>query len=140
MGMDSELAFIVTGFVLVMVVLALLWFVCAVLGRIVQMGDKSRASSAPVKAPVPSPAPAPATASPVPAGKIPAAHLAVISAAVAAMTDGRGVVTSVFVPAHRASVWAQEGRIEHFSSHRVRSDWALSGSPHVEHDSVERMP
>jgi len=139
MGMGSELAFIGSGFALVLGVLALLWMISAFIGRLVQWTDKAQAVTPKGAAPVPSPSPLPSSLA-APQGVVPAGHLAAIAAAVAVMTDGRGRVVSVSAPAHRASVWAQEGRMEHFSSHRVRSDWALPGPPHVEHDSVERMP
>jgi Na+-transporting methylmalonyl-CoA/oxaloacetate decarboxylase gamma subunit len=128
MGLGDELTFIGTGFGLVLSILALLWMISAVIGRVYT------ASHQPKTVPV---AAAPAAAA-APVAGIPPGHLAVISAAVAMMTDGRGRVVSVRLPAHQATAWAQEGRIEHFSSHRVRSDWAIPGPPHVEHEPAKR--
>lgn len=129
MGMDDELVFIGSGFGLVLTILALLWLVSALIGRFFAV---AKAHKAPAAAPIAAPAAAPV------APGVPPQHLAAISAAVAMMTDGRGRVVSVRLPAHRAIAWAQEGRIEHFSSHRVRSDWANPGPPHVEHVPAER--
>jgi Na+-transporting methylmalonyl-CoA/oxaloacetate decarboxylase gamma subunit len=130
--MDDELVFIGSGFGLVLSILALLWLVSAVIGRIFTAASTHKAPATAAHAPSSA-----APAAPLAPG-VPPQHLAAISAAVAMMTDGRGRVVAVHLPAHRATAWAQEGRIEHFSSHRVRSDWAIPGPPHVEHVPAER--
>jgi Na+-transporting methylmalonyl-CoA/oxaloacetate decarboxylase gamma subunit len=130
MGLGDEMTFIGAGFGLVLTILALLWLISALIGRLYTAATAPKAPAA-VAAPVAAPAP-------VATNGVPAHHLAAISAAVAMMTDGRGRVVSVRLPAHLATAWAQEGRIEHFSSHRVRSDWAIPGPRHVEREPTKR--
>ncbi|MBK1676493.1 hypothetical protein CKO38_07375 [Rhodospirillum rubrum] len=54
---------------------------------------------------------------------IPATHLAVIGAAVAALMDRPYRISRVIAPAHKIADWPQEGRIETFSAHRIRTNW-----------------
>lgn len=124
MSAVDSLLFILVGFAVVMLALTLLWAVCALIG-----GLFSRLRPAPA-ARIPEPAQAASSAS-----SIPPAHLAAISAAVAAVTGGKGRIVSVLAPAQVFTSWAQEGRTEQFSSHRVRWDWAVPGPPHVANDT-----
>ena len=127
MDMIDSLAFILSGFTVVLVALSLLWAVSALTGRLLALGARSK--------PTP-PAAVPAKARSEPAPSIPPAHLAAISAAVAVITGGRGRIVSVHVPAHLSSAWTGEGRTEHSSSHRVRWDWAVTGPPHPDQNAT----
>lgn len=125
MQWSDSLAFAGRGFGIVMVVLALLWLVNAALGRLfVRLsGDREAVTRF-------------APAAPNRSGGPPPQHIAAISAAVAVLTEGRGRVVAVRAAPHVAAAWAQEGRIEQFSSHRVRWDWAVPGPPHVDHEGI----
>lgn len=129
MDMIDSVAFILSGFAVVLVALSLLWAVCALTGRLLAFGAGSKRPSPAVAQPKTRP-------TPTPSPSIPPAHLAAISAAVAVITGGRGRIVSVHVPAHLASAWASDGRTEHSSSHRVRWDWAVTGPPHVDQNST----
>ncbi len=135
--MDSIL-FILSGFAVVLLALGMLWSVSALIGRIFVKVCSDRpagaASAAAVGQTGASTAPSPLSSPSSSARTIPAAHLAAISAAVAEITHGRGRVVSVLAPAQVFTSWAQEGRTEQFSSHRVRWDWAVSGPPHVSNE------
>jgi len=113
----EQLVFIVQGFGLVMSVLALLWFVSALLGRIFQTRPP-RPASAPPSASAVGAAPTPAVKS-----GVPPAHLAAIAAAVAVATSGRGRVVRVVAPAHGAAGWVGAGRAQHAQGHRTRAAW-----------------
>jgi Na+-transporting methylmalonyl-CoA/oxaloacetate decarboxylase gamma subunit len=113
----EQLVFIVQGFGLVMTVLALLWFVSALLGRIFATRERRPAPSPPSASAVGA-APAPA----VSAG-VPPAHVAAIAAAVAVATSGRGRVIRVVAPAHGAAGWVGSGRSHHAHGHRTRAGW-----------------
>lgn len=138
--MDS-IVFILSGFAVVLLALGMLWSVSALIGRIfVKLSSDRPAGAASAAAAgqtgastAPSP-PSPLSSPSSSARNIPAAHLAAISAAVAEITRGRGRVVSVLAPAQVFTSWAQEGRTEQFSSHRVRWDWAVSGPPHVSNE------
>ncbi|MGQ9365064.1 OadG family transporter subunit [Azospirillum sp. ST 5-10] len=114
----EHVLFILTGFATVMAVLALLWGVLALIGRIFI----ARAAAT-----LPAPA-APAVPAATAPG-VPAHHLAAIAAAVTAITDGRGRVVRVQAAAHQSAGWARHGRTEQFAGHRVRWGWA----PHAPH-------
>ncbi|AWI78266.1 hypothetical protein CEW87_02210 [Parazoarcus communis] len=132
MSVTDTLAFILTGFSVVLIALSLLWLVSALIGRLFAVAAPRPSAVAAV---------APLAAGPSPAAPgIPAAHVAAITAAVAVMTGGRGRVVSVRAPAHLAVTWAREGRTEQFSSHRVRWDWAIPGPPHVDYDAPAQDP
>ena len=118
-ALAPTLPLIGSGFLVVLLALALLWLVSALIGRLFATAKL--------------PAPARRTATQPRAPGIPPAHLAAIAAAVAAMTDGRGRVVTVWAPAHLTGSWASEGRSDQLGSHRVRWDWAVPGPPHVEH-------
>lgn len=138
--MDS-IVFILSGFAVVLLALGMLWSVSALIGRIfVKLSSDRPAGAASAAAAgqtgastAPSP-PSPLSSPSSSARTIPAAHLAAISAAIAEITHGRGRVVSVLAPAQVFTSWAQEGRTEQFSSHRVRWDWAVSGPPHVSNE------
>ncbi|MCK9258700.1 MAG: OadG family transporter subunit [Azoarcus sp.] len=132
MNMIDALTFILSGFSVVLIALALLWLVSALIGRLFAFATSRPPAAAAVAPPAPDATPA--------VTGIPAAHVAAITAAVAVMTGGRGRVIAVRAPAHLAVTWAREGRTEQFSSHRVRWDWALPGPPHVDHDQPPLGP
>ena len=99
------------GFVIVLLALTLLWGLTVLIGRFF-------ASSAAAAVPPAGPAPAAAPATPAPAGdELTDEEIVVISAAVAAMVDGRHRVVSV-QPVQ--SSWGQQGRREIHASHRIR--------------------
>lgn len=127
MDILDEFGFILSGFAVVMGALTMLWLVSASMGRLFTVIN--RASVAKPAAAAPAPVAQPGFATGIPAG-----HIAAITAAVAVLTSGRGRVVQVRAPAHVSAVWAQSGRTEQFSSHRVRWDWAIPGPPHVEQD------
>jgi hypothetical protein len=98
---------------LVMVVLYHLW-----------VSRKKQPAPAPpaVLAPVAAPIAAPPKALPAPEA-IPAETVAVIAAAIAVVLDGPHRVVSVLQAAAHApevNVWALEGRMQQFQSHKVR--------------------
>ena len=61
-----------------------------------------------------------------------------ITAAVAAVTDGRGRVVSVRAPAHLASAWASEGRADQLASHRLRWNWEATTTRCTDHPGTAR--
>lgn len=109
----SQLTFILTGFALVITVLAFLWLVCVIVGFLLR--ERSRPASAETGAPED-------TSTPVPAH-----HLAAISTALAAMIPGPYRIVRVQVPGHITPGWLEQGRIQILASHRVRWDWATPG-------------
>lgn len=138
--MDS-IVFILSGFAVVLLALGVLWSVSALIGHIFvkvcsdrPAGAASAAAAGHIGASTAPSPPSPLSSPSSSARTIPAAHLAAISAAVAEITHGRGRVVSVLAPAQVFTNWAQEGRTEQFSSHRVRWDWAVSGPPHVSNE------
>jgi Na+-transporting methylmalonyl-CoA/oxaloacetate decarboxylase gamma subunit len=131
MSLGDQIVLVLFGFGIVLTVLALLWLVSASVGRLFVLRETAVAHAAAAAAGPPRPAVAPALA----AG-MPAAHAAAIAAAVAVVTGGRGRVAAVHLPAHQAATWAQSGRLEQYSSHRVRWDWAVPGPPHVDHQGA----
>jgi len=114
----EQLVFIVQGFGLVVGVLALLWLISAVLGRVFTAAERRAAKPPPASSSAVGAAPAP----PVSAG-VPPAHVAAIAAAVAVATSGRGRVVRVVAPAHGASGWVGSGRSQHGHGHRIRAGW-----------------
>jgi len=115
----EQLVFIVQGFGLVVGVLALLWLISAVLGRVFTAAERRRAAEpTPASSSAVGAAPGPA----VSAG-VPPAHVAAIAAAVAVATSGRGRVVRVVAPAHGASGWVGSGRSQHGHGHRIRAGW-----------------
>ena len=111
--MVEQIVFILQGFGLVMAVLALLWLISALLGRV--LGNVGAGAAPPAKAP-PTPAPAPRSG-------IPTGHLAAIAAAVAVATSGRGRVVRILAPAHGSAGWIGAGRTGSLLNKRVRWDW-----------------
>jgi hypothetical protein len=109
--MIGNIEVMATGFATVLVVLALLWATCAMIG--LSFAEHTRRGL-----PVP--------ASPGAAG-IPAHHLAVISAAVSAVLEAPHRIVNVAAPAHIIMAWAQEGRFDHASVHRM--SWDRSAPP-----------
>jgi len=109
----SDLAFILTGFGIVIAVLCFLWLVCVLVGWL----HRDRRPPVSVEKEAPGPAHSP----------IPGAHLAAISAAIAEMFPGRHRIVHVYAPGHKAMGWVDEGRFEISTSHRVRWDWASPG-------------
>lgn len=116
----QHIPFIVGGLGVVMGVLAMLWGATALVGRLFAAWRQTGGSGT-------------APALPRPAAGVPPQHLAVIAAAVAAMTAGRGRVVRVTALPHRSQGWSQHTRTEQAAGHRVRWDWAVPGPPHIDH-------
>ncbi|NQV20975.1 MAG: OadG family protein [Rhodospirillales bacterium] len=107
---------ILSGFGIVMGVLTMLWGVTAA----VAVGAKSPAKpkdKGPAK-PVVAPPAQTGTQNSASAG-VPANHLALIAAAVAAAFDTPHRIVSVHGPRAHVSAWTQQGLFEHFASHRM---------------------
>lgn len=118
----EHLELILSGFSIVIGVLAMLWAVTFVIAIIT---NAKPAPTAPAKTAVPS-APAPVAAEGASTGGVPAAHLAVIAAAVAASFDTPHRLLSVSGARAHVSAWTQQGLFEHFASHRM--PWRSSNS------------
>lgn len=101
-----------TGFLLVILTLTMMWGMTALIGRFF-IGRENRTTSAPAPAIEAAPAPAPA---PVPDGLTPQL-VAVIAAAVAAVVKQPHAVVAIR-PAD--GDWSREGRRQIFASKRVR--------------------
>lgn len=111
----DHLELVIFGFGWVMITLMILSMGIVVVSKLVA-SDKPTAKSAPAAAPAAAPAPTASGASDS-HGKIPAHHLAAIAAAVFTTLGSASRVVSIRTAAHG---WAQEGRRQHFQSHRVR--------------------
>lgn len=118
--MIDNLELIGTGFAVVMMVLAAIWGACALIGSFFTRAEKASAKAAAAKVAA---APAPAAVAPPAAAGVPPHHVAAIAAAVAHTLGAGFRVTRVAAPAHQVSNWPLEGRIETFSSRRIRKDW-----------------
>lgn len=134
MGFTEQIVFILAGFSVVLVALSGLWGISTLSGWVITALERKLNAPAPAASVAPA-APVAAAMVPVAADGIPPHHVAALTAAIAAMTGGKGRITQIYAPAHRVSAWSQSGRIEHFSSHRVRSDWAIPGPPHRDQSS-----
>ncbi len=122
--MSGQLELILTGFGIVIGVLAMLWGVTAAVGLVFR-GSNNNVIPATAK-PTPlhstpdaaSRATAPAATASVEGA--PAHHLVVIAAAVSAILGGRAHrVVNVSPSRQQMPVWAQQGLFEHFASHRA---------------------
>ena len=123
--MLENLEMIGTGFGVVMLVLALIWAACALIGLFFTRGAKADAAGAAKPAGAARPAASPA----MPAPGVPPHHLVAISAAVASTLGGGYRITRIMTPAHKVGNWPLEGRIQTFNGHRTRADWAAMGPP-----------
>jgi hypothetical protein len=114
-------------FLILFLALGSVWFALEILHRLRPCRQPASQPATPLpvasaSVPIVAPVPAPFTPDPQPvaAAGIPPDHLAVIAATVHHLFRGRGRLTSV----SRAMVsdyrWAQEGRRDIFSSHRLR--------------------
>jgi Na+-transporting methylmalonyl-CoA/oxaloacetate decarboxylase gamma subunit len=111
------LEILVTGIVVVMAVLILLWVSCAVMG-VVFRAVEARRTTARAKAEA---APAPA-APPVAAG-IPPHHLAAIAAATATVLDGPHRIVRVSAPPLGSTDWANQARLQTFNKSLGQGNW-----------------
>ena len=93
-----------------LVVAVLIKFIVAVLAE----GDRRWAAPKASASPAPAPAPAPARMP----GKVPAEHVAVITAAAYAMF---GAHRKLHIEAHRGPAWVNAGRLAHHTSHSPHS-------------------
>ncbi|MBB4285465.1 OadG family transporter subunit [Roseospira goensis] len=131
--MFAGLDILVIGIIVVLAVLSLLWAACAAMGfafRTVtarqqaaearRAAEQARVAAAAPPAPAPAATPPPGTAG----GGIPAHHLAVIAAATAAAIDGPHRITRVWMPVSPATDWANQARLQGFSSHRLQGGWS----------------
>ena len=117
--MLENLELIGTGFSVVMLVLAVIWGACALVGSVfTRAAAKAAAAASPS---VPSAA-ASMPSAPIAPG-VPPHHLVAIAAAVAHTLGAGYRVTRVAAPAHKVGDWPMEGRIETFTAHRIRTDW-----------------
>ncbi len=107
----NNIVFILTGFVVVLLVLSLLWLVCIAIGWLHRGRHQNRRSPTELAGPAQAP--------------IPSAHLAAIAAAISAVLPGKYRIVRVFAPGHTSSNWIEEGRFEMSASHRVRWDWPV---------------
>ena len=126
MNIADALLMIATGFGVTLGALALLWLISAAIGRLFAITGASASAAAP------------AGAAPAPPAGVPPSHLIAITAAVAAVTDGRGRVVSVRAPAHLASAWASEGRADQLASHRLRWNWEATTTRCTDHPGTAR--
>jgi len=109
--LGEAMNFLVTGFGVVMLALALLWFCTALMGK---------AFSAAKSKPAVAPAPAAPAAAPAPVAEDDGRLIAAISAAVH-YTVGSGFrVTKVVRTGAGSPNWSAEGRRQHHGSHRIR--------------------
>lgn len=114
--MLDQIVFIMQGFGLVMAVLAALWLISAVLGRVIG-----------------SAAPEPAAPAPVPEATddtVPPAHMAAIAATVAAVTGDRARVVRVRIPAHGVAAWVGSAHTEQAVGRRIATRWRASPPAH----------
>ena len=118
--MLDNLEMIGTGFAVVMSALALLWASCSFVGYFF---IRASAKASPAAAPAPKVPPSAAVSA---RAGVPPHHLAAIAAAVADTLGAGYRVTRIAAPHHLVSAWPQEGRIETFSAHRIRTDWGPS--------------
>jgi Na+-transporting methylmalonyl-CoA/oxaloacetate decarboxylase gamma subunit len=109
----TDLSFILTGFGIVIAVLSFLWLACAIVGWL-HRDARPQANEGTER---PGPAQSP----------IPGAHLAAISAAIAALLPGRHRIVRVYAPGHRTTAWVEEGRFEMSTSQSARSCWTEPG-------------
>ncbi len=104
---------ILSGFGIVMGVLAMLWAVTALIAKLFTRPAKPIETAAKPNA-APTPSAAPVTAPP----GVPAHHLAAITAAVAASFAPPTRIVSVDGLYAHVSAWTQQGLFEHFASHQ----------------------
>lgn len=112
---------ILSGFGIVIGVLALLWAATAVITKVFTQTTKAKKEDT---------APASATMAAVavpaaPTSGVPEHHLAAITAAVAASFAAPHRVVSASGPYAHVSAWTQQGLFEHFASHRTM--WGSRG-------------
>jgi len=96
----QEIDVMAIGCAVVMAALALLWGLTALVGRLVELGNRigaRRAAAHPAAVAV----------------GVPPHHLAVIAAAVAAIIEAPHRIVRVRAPGHRSAAWAGSGRISH---------------------------
>ncbi len=108
--MLDDVVILLQGFGLVMGVLAALWLVSALLGRALT-AQKSAASK-----------PAPAAPA-IDAPGVPPAHLAAITAALAAVTGGGARIVRVRIPAHGIPGWIGSAHTNHAVGRRMATTW-----------------
>ncbi len=113
--LQEELPFLLLGFGLVMVVLLLLWGICALNGLIFSAWADRAKLAVPVP-PAGGPAPGLAAAT---AQMITAPEIAVIAAAVEAVLAQPHRVVTISTTSD-VQAWSVEGRRQHFGSHQVR--------------------
>lgn len=103
MNLFDAVVFVLAGFGVVMVALAVLWWISALISVVIVRAGRGRALPTAASG-VPAAAQPPALAN---AGAgVPIAHRIAIAAAVALATGGRGRVLAVHAPAHREPAWA----------------------------------
>lgn len=109
MSLFDEVVFVFAGFGVVMLALALLWWISALISVVVARPGRARAlaTTAPaVPAAATSPLGSPGQTTPREGTGVPVAHRIAIAAAVAVATGGRGRVLAVHAPPHQCPAWA----------------------------------
>ena len=107
MSLFDEGVFVLAGFGVVMLALALLWWISALISAVVARPGRARAMSAPAaSAAAALPLEAPGRTAPDAGAEVPVAHRIAIAAAVAVATGGRGRVLAVHAPPHQCPAWA----------------------------------
>ena len=100
---------IATGFGTVIGVLTLLWVACALIGYSFTFAAARSVGSAPVSLSRRK-------------DDIPPEHVAIITAAVAAVVSGPHRIAHITAPSHRSPGWALEGRFGSFATQRMPWD------------------
>lgn len=121
-GFSENTNFIIVGFLFVIIVLGILALLTVVVGKLIQQFNRAKETAPVATAPASSPsssAPESAESIPSDGDDIPAHVLALIAAATHVILEGR---PQRIVGVRRVGNvgWAQEGRREIFSSHRIR--------------------
>ncbi len=111
----AQLELLLTGIVVVLIVLVVLWGACAIIG----VAFRER----------PSPDTETSAEEPQPQVGIPAHHIAVITGAVAEMMPGAFRVLNVHAPAMTKTAWVESTRFQQVHTHRVRWNWTVPVEP-----------
>jgi len=122
--MMDQIELILTGFGIVIGVLAGLWGACV----LVALGfrEKPKAPAPETLAPAAASAPAPAATTSAANDGVPPHHVAAIAAAVAAVMSGPHRIIQIDAPPLRVDNWKVEGR---FQTHRVHWGWHVLNLP-----------
>ena len=126
--MAESISLILTGFGVVMLVLASLWAICATVGFVFVSQEKRKQAAANNTPPA---AAAGAAPSPTKSTGIPPHHMVAIAAAVAQTLGSGYAITRVAAPAHKVMQWPMEGRASIFASHITRHGWGMPANTKI---------